>query len=76
MRQWLRVRPEQNIVLVAHGDILRHIIEEEYPWRNAEVRVFTFDPKLVETDECPLVLEGGVAGTPGYSTDMQLAGKP
>ncbi|KAJ3916629.1 phosphoglycerate mutase-like protein [Lentinula edodes] len=36
VRRWLRDRPEQNIVVVAHGDILRQ------PWANTEVRRFTF----------------------------------
>jgi broad specificity phosphatase PhoE len=29
-RQWLRDRPEQEIVVVAHGDILRYITDGTY----------------------------------------------
>ncbi|EME89158.1 uncharacterized protein MYCFIDRAFT_121120, partial [Pseudocercospora fijiensis CIRAD86] len=41
VRQFLRDRPEKNIVLVAHGDFLRTITREAdrfstYPWKNAE----------------------------------------
>ncbi|KAJ3808108.1 histidine phosphatase superfamily [Lentinula aff. lateritia] len=46
VRRWLRDRPEQNIVVVAHGDILRQITKtslyEASPWANVEVRKFTF----------------------------------
>ncbi|KAI0079362.1 phosphoglycerate mutase-like protein [Panus rudis PR-1116 ss-1] len=44
-RQWLRARPEKEIVVVAHGDCLRYITEgynSHRPWANAEVRVYTF----------------------------------
>jgi len=55
VRKWLRERPEQNIVVVAHGDILRRItgVQFNLAWANAEVRIFTFaheddeDAKLV-----------------------------
>lgn len=46
VRQWLRARPEREIVVVAHGDILRYITEgynSHAPWANAEVREFTFE---------------------------------
>ncbi|WFD36278.1 hypothetical protein MCUN1_003156 [Malassezia cuniculi] len=56
IRQHLRERPENEIALVAHGDILRRMIGDlDYPWNNAEIRAFSFDPAAVETDECPLV---------------------
>ncbi|CCM03245.1 uncharacterized protein FIBRA_05371 [Fibroporia radiculosa] len=45
-RQWLRARPEREIVVVAHGDCLRYITEGENsftPWANVEVREYTFD---------------------------------
>ncbi|KAJ4485957.1 phosphoglycerate mutase-like protein [Lentinula aciculospora] len=46
VRRWLRDRPEQNIVVVAHGDILRRItgiaLDGASAWANAEVRRFTF----------------------------------
>jgi len=44
-RQWLRARPEQDIVVVAHGDALRYITDGENslkPWANCEVREYTF----------------------------------
>ncbi|SPO29041.1 uncharacterized protein UTRI_05615 [Ustilago trichophora] len=55
VRQYLRSRPEQDIVVMAHGDILRRITGEPYPWKNAEVRLFQFDPSSVDTEACPLV---------------------
>ncbi|TFY58985.1 hypothetical protein EVJ58_g6066 [Rhodofomes roseus] len=44
-RQWLRARPERDIVVVAHGDCLRYITDGENslkPWANCEVREYTF----------------------------------
>ncbi|THG94760.1 hypothetical protein EW026_g6773 [Hermanssonia centrifuga] len=44
-RNWLRSRPERDIVVVAHGDCLRYITEginSGSAWANAEVREFTF----------------------------------
>ncbi|KZT67055.1 phosphoglycerate mutase-like protein [Daedalea quercina L-15889] len=44
-RQWLRSRPEREIVVVAHGDALRYITDGENslkPWANCEVREYTF----------------------------------
>lgn len=44
-RQWLRARPEQEIVVVAHGDMLRYLTEGENSmtaWANCEVREYTF----------------------------------
>lgn len=55
VRQYLRSRPEHDIVVMAHGDILRRITGEQYPWKNAEVRLFQFDPASVNSDACPLV---------------------
>jgi len=44
VRKWLRSRPERNIVVVAHGDILRQITHTPLfnAWSNAEVRLFIF----------------------------------
>ncbi|KAK4702077.1 hypothetical protein P7C70_g4145, partial [Phenoliferia sp. Uapishka_3] len=45
VRNWLRARPEKEIVLVAHGDILRMItdgVQSFRPWNNAEVKSYTF----------------------------------
>ncbi|KAN0065305.1 hypothetical protein ACQY0O_001140 [Thecaphora frezii] len=55
IRQYLRSRPEQEIVVMAHGDILRRITQQPYPWKNAEVRLFQFDPASVSSDAAPLV---------------------
>ncbi|PPJ56452.1 hypothetical protein CBER1_05491 [Cercospora berteroae] len=73
VRQWLRDRPEETIVLVGHGDILREVTcdvngPSGYGWRNAEVRIFTFDPEWVEKDECFLKQQKGkeVAVAGGY----------
>ncbi|THH32156.1 hypothetical protein EUX98_g2025 [Antrodiella citrinella] len=51
-RKWLRARPERDIVLVAHADILRYITEghnSHQDWANAEVREYTF--KVNEEDD-------------------------
>ncbi|PWZ01833.1 phosphoglycerate mutase-like protein [Testicularia cyperi] len=61
VRQYLRSRPEKEIVVMAHGDILRRITGQSYPWKNAEVRLFQFDAESVDSDECPLVLVQNVA---------------
>ena len=71
VRQWLRERLEQTIVLVAHGDILRQITAgpggpSSYMWKNAEARLFRFDPKSVKTEDCFLDQEGIVAVAGGY----------
>lgn len=74
VRQWLRNRPEQTIVLVGHGDILRELTASaegpsEYGWKNAEARMFTFDPTTVNGDDCFLWQEKGkeVAVAGGYA---------
>jgi broad specificity phosphatase PhoE len=80
-RQWLRNRPEQTIVLVAHGDILRRITStpagpSEYMWKNAEARIWEFDPKSVDSDDCWLYQRENVAAAGGYgptSTEMDIA---
>ena len=51
VRRWLRERPEQDIVVVAHGDLLRYITQgfnSHEPWANVEVREYTF---AAEDDE-------------------------
>jgi len=55
VRKWLRARPEKEIVVVAHGDILRRIskLGLEDSWANAEVRQFTFVSK--DDDEADVV---------------------
>ncbi len=80
IRQWLRNRPENNIVLVAHGDILRNIVAgphgpSSYPWKNAEVRIYHFDQSSVWTDDCFLDQERVVAAAGGYapsSTEIDI----
>ncbi|KAI1334020.1 phosphoglycerate mutase-like protein [Xylariaceae sp. FL0016] len=80
VRQFLRERPEKNIVFVAHGDILRRITgtpkgASPYMWKNAEVRIFEFDPKFVESDECWLYQKEDVAAAGGYgptSTELDI----
>nr|POF07120.1 hypothetical protein CFP56_31744 [Quercus suber] len=64
VRQWLFARPEHEIVLVAHGDILRQIMgsekgESEHAWKNAEVRVFKFEEGAKEGGPCWLLARGG-----------------
>ncbi|EME39879.1 hypothetical protein DOTSEDRAFT_137925 [Dothistroma septosporum NZE10] len=72
VRQWLRERPEANIVLVAHGDILRRITGNEkgpstYMWKNAEVREFRFRPDTVDKEEAYIYQEEEIAAAGGYA---------
>lgn len=54
----MRSRPEQNILLVAHGDILRQLTgtaahgPSTHQFKNAEVNLYRFDPKYVDSDAC------------------------
>lgn len=67
---------------MAHGDVLRRITASaqgpsNLGWRNAEVRIFKFDPKTVDTDECFLYQEEDVAAAAGYhsrSTHIETNG--
>ncbi|KAK1924011.1 histidine phosphatase superfamily [Papiliotrema laurentii] len=57
VRRWLRDRPEKEIVVVAHGDILRHVVyghNAAVPWANAQSRIFTFES---EDDEEAVLIE-------------------
>ncbi|KAI0889119.1 phosphoglycerate mutase-like protein [Annulohypoxylon maeteangense] len=81
VRKFLRDRPEKNIVFVSHGDILRRITtrpgreSSDYPWQNAEVRIFEFDPEFVDSDECFLYQKENVAAAGGYgltSTELEI----
>ncbi|KAI0596294.1 histidine phosphatase superfamily [Biscogniauxia sp. FL1348] len=88
VRRYLRDRPERDIVLVAHGDILRRItarpapaghVDSLYPWRNAEVRIFEFDPDFVASDDPWLYQREDVAAAGGYaptSTEADIAPLP
>ena len=68
VRRWLRAREEREIVVVAHGDILRYITEGKNsggPWANTEVREYTFrtddedaDAVMVPFVAKSIVLEG------------------
>ncbi|KAK6849349.1 phosphoglycerate mutase-like protein [Apiospora arundinis] len=81
VRHFLRGRPEKTIVLVCHGDILRQITAtpqrgvSTYMWKNAEARIFEFDPKFVDQDECYLYQRENVAAAGGYaptSTELEI----
>ncbi|KAI1327162.1 phosphoglycerate mutase-like protein [Xylariaceae sp. FL0255] len=80
VRQFLRDRPEKNIVLVAHGDVLRRITAtaagpSQHGWWNAEVRVFEFDPASVDSEDCFLHQTENVAAAGGYgptSTEIDI----
>lgn len=66
VRRWLRDRAEREIVVVAHGDILRYITDgtnSGEPWRNAEVKVYTFlnDENDAEAVMIPFVATGVVS---------------
>ncbi|KAJ3771425.1 phosphoglycerate mutase-like protein [Lentinula raphanica] len=75
VRRWLRDRPEQNIVVVAHGDILRQIIKSYFePWANAEVRKFTFRSETdEEADLIPLPAETEARTGAGEPTSSAMA---
>jgi len=80
LRQYLRDRPEKHIVVVTHGDFLRRLTHEpDYPWNNAQVRLFQFDESTVHMDHCPLrhvcdIEAGGWNGTIEADTDS-LSGR-
>jgi broad specificity phosphatase PhoE len=72
VRQFLRERPEKDIVLVCHGDFLRQLTADaEGPsrsfWKNVEMRVYKFDAETVDRDECFLQLEEAPEATRGYT---------
>lgn len=67
MRRWLRDRPEREIVVVAHGDILRYITDgmnSGEPWGNTEVKEYTF---LNDEKDANAVMIPFVASTGGVS---------
>lgn len=82
VRQFLRDTPEKDIVLVAHGDVLRQITSNadgpgRYMWKNAEMRVYTFDLESVDSDDCFLRLEEIVEAAGGYApTSTMMDIKP
>ncbi|WRT66607.1 uncharacterized protein IL334_003566 [Kwoniella shivajii] len=69
VRRWLRDREEDEIVVVAHGDILRYVADNTQStrtWDNAEVKVFTF---LSDDDENASVREVQQPAEPKDATD-------
>ncbi|KAK6909832.1 hypothetical protein L486_00518 [Kwoniella mangroviensis CBS 10435] len=69
VRHWLRDREESEIVVVAHGDILRYLADNQQssrPWDNAEVKVFTF---VSEDDENASLVEVDIHAEPRDATD-------
>lgn len=81
VRRYLRERPEANIVLMAHGDMLRQLTATQkgpgtHHWKNAEVNVLYFDQETVETEDCFLFWTEKVAAAEGYSatsTEMDIS---
>lgn len=60
-------------MLVAHGDILRRVIQEEYPWTNAEVRLFQFAPDQVDSDDPVLFHVADIAAGGRTDADLDMA---
>ncbi|GFZ46868.1 hypothetical protein JCM24511_04088 [Saitozyma sp. JCM 24511] len=57
VRKWLRDRPEEEIVVVAHGDILRFILDRHHSsreWANTEIKLCTF---ATSSDEDAVLIE-------------------
>ena len=78
VRQFLRSRPEQKIVLVAHGDILRYIVfgkQDSSPWANAEVRKYTFKRESDEEAWLQKIETEAKEGTDEPTSSAQDAGK-
>lgn len=86
VRQWLRDRPEQTIVLVAHGDILRQLTCSKtgpsgYMWRNAEAMQYEFDPDtldnlcLFKSEKGKSVAVAGGYGPSSTEADILTDGK-
>lgn len=71
LRHFLRDRPEKDIVLVCHGDFLRQLTGDASGpsrtyWKNAEMRIYKFDPTTVDGEECFFQLEQAPEATRGY----------
>ncbi|WWD17045.1 hypothetical protein CI109_101482 [Kwoniella shandongensis] len=69
VRNWLRDREEGEIVVVAHGDILRYIVDGQQSsrtWDNAESKVFTF---VSESDEEAALKETDYKVEPANASD-------
>lgn len=70
VRQFLRERPEKEIVLVCHGDFLRELTADakgpsRHMWSNVEMRIYSFDPQTLGS-ECFFELEEAPEATRGY----------
>ncbi|CAO1627556.1 unnamed protein product [Sympodiomycopsis kandeliae] len=80
VRQFVRSRPEKNILLVGHGDIIRRITggplgNSTHAWKNAEVRTYEFDPAHVDTPQAWLTPEGNEVASGGWEpTSTEFAG--
>ncbi|KAL7422002.1 hypothetical protein Q5752_003775 [Cryptotrichosporon argae] len=75
VRHWLRNRPENEIVVVAHGDILRHLVDgrnSSRQWANAEVKLFTF---VADTDPDATLAEVKVEKVPPEATHGPTSGE-
>jgi hypothetical protein len=77
VRRWLRDRPEREIVVVAHADILRYITEgmnSGEPWGNTEVKEYTFlnDGKDADAVMIPFVATRVVSGGDNRPTGSRL----
>jgi len=67
VRQWLRARPEKQIVLVTHGGLLHYLTEDWEDsslyqgtgWLNTEYRTYTFSDTIDTEDILGNKLEGG-----------------
>lgn len=81
VRRWLREREEREIVVVAHGDILRYITNGKHsgmPWANTEVREYTFltDGEDADAVMVPFVAESIVVeGDNEPTSSSPMAGK-
>lgn len=63
-------RPEESIVLVAHGDRLKHTtstaaVPSNHVWMNAETRIWEFGSESIETAGCWLYQREDVAAPGG-----------
>lgn len=80
VRQFVRSRPEKNILLVGHGDIIRRITgrpegNSTHAWKNAEVRTFEFDQKYIDTPQAWLHPGGTQVAAGGWEpTSTEFAG--
>ncbi|KAK4048676.1 hypothetical protein OIV83_004646 [Microbotryomycetes sp. JL201] len=60
VRRALRDRPEDKIVVVAHGDILRYLVygkNTHEPWGNTETRLYTFKGDDMDNDAWLIEIE-------------------